>query len=186
MQRRSSSPSPQQAGLASGARSAGRAARGSGAQIDPLVRAIGLLARRSHSQWELRRKLRLKGHEPEAIDVAMARLAELGYLNDQAFANELVRRRGSLRGPRALSAELAAKGVDRAEAEAAVAEFDPEAQLATAVRLVDRLCAKTPGLDYRQMLNSVGTKLLRRGFSTTIVRAACRAVVAGAAQLPEE
>lgn len=152
--------------------------------LDPLERAIGLLARRSHSQWELRRKLRQKGHSPEAIDLAMSRLAELGYLNDQVFASELVRRRGSLRGPRTLSAELAAKGVDRAQADVAVAEFDTESQLAAAVQLVERLYARAPGLSYRQMLDSIGTKLLRRGFSTTIVRAACKSVLAEAAQLP--
>ena len=144
------------------------------------------MARRSHSQWELRRKLRQKGHTPEAIEGAMSRLAELGYLNDQAFASELVRRRGSLRGPRALSAELAAKGVDRAEADVAVAGFDPESQLAAAVLLVERLYARTPGIGYRQMLDSIGTKLLRRGFSTTIVRAACRSFLAETAQLPDD
>ena len=40
-------------------------------------------------------------------------------------------------------------------------------------------------LDYRQMLDRIGTKLARRGFPTTIVRAACRAVVAGTAPLSE-
>lgn len=153
--------------------------------MEPLARAIGLLARRSHSEWELRRKLRQKGHTPDAIEAAMKQLGELGYLNDQAFASQLVRRRGPLRGPRALSAELAAKGVDRAEADVAVAEFDPDSQLAAAIRLVERLYARAPGLSYRQMLDSIGTKLLRRGFSTTIVRAACQAVAAGTAPSPE-
>lgn len=144
---------------------------------DPIARAIGLLARRAHSQSELRRKLRLKGYQPEAIDTAMARLIELGYLNDQDFARGLVRRRAALRGPLALSAELAAKGVSRAEAEIAVAEFDPEAQLLSATKLAERLCARTPGIGYREMLDKIGAKLLRRGFPTTIVRAACRSVL---------
>jgi regulatory protein len=152
--------------------------------MDPLSRAIALLARRAHSQSELRRKLRLKGYEAGAVEAAMVRLVELGYINDQAFARGLVRRRGALRGPLALSAELAAKGVDRADAEAAVAEFDPEAQLVSATRLVERLYARKPGIGYREMLDTIGTKLLRRGFSTTIVRAACRSVLAGTVQPP--
>ena len=177
---RGSDPAP-------GTRGPGRATRGSATETtDPLARAVGLLARRSHSQWELRRKLRQKGHAPEAIEAAMGRLAELGYLNDQAFASELVRRRGSLRGPRALSAELAARGVDRAQADAAVAEFDAESQLDAATRLVERLYARTPGIGYRQMLDSIGTKLLRRGFSTTIVRTACRSVLTATAQEPDD
>ena len=107
----------------------------------------------------------------------MARLLELGYLNDQDFARGLVRRRGALRGPLALSRELASKGVSRAEAELAVAEFDSEAQLLSATRLAERLYARRPGIGYREMLDGIGTKLLKRGFSATIVRAACRSVL---------
>jgi regulatory protein len=128
----------------------------------------------------------MKGFEADAVDTAMARLVELGYLNDSAFAKGLVRRRAALRGPRALSAELAARGVERAEADAAVAEFDLEAQVVSATRLAERLSARTPGIAYREMLDRVGTKLLRRGFSTQVVYAACRAVLLGAAQPPED
>jgi regulatory protein len=178
-----------QAGRASPARrfnGNGLRAQATAGAVNPLSRAIGLLARRAHSRSELRRKLRMKGYEAEAIDTAMARLAELGYIDDQAFARELVRRRGALRGPLALSAELAARGVDRADVEAAVAEFDPEAQLLSATRLAERLYARKPQIGYRAMLDGVGAKLLRRGFTTTIVRAACRSVLAEAAQPPED
>jgi SOS response regulatory protein OraA/RecX len=87
-----------------------------------------------------------------------------------------------MRGPLALSAELAARGIDRAEADAAVAEFDPSSQLASATRLAERLCARKPVAGYREMLELVGARLLRRGFSSTIVRAACRAVMTGTAE----
>jgi regulatory protein len=128
----------------------------------------------------------MKGFEADAVDAAMARLGELGYLNDLTFAKSLVRRRAALRGPRALSAELAAKGVDRAEADAAVAEFDLEAQLVSATRLAERLHARRPGAGYREMLDTIGNKLLRRGFPVPVVKAACRSVLAGAAQPPED
>jgi regulatory protein len=147
---------------------------------------VGLLARRAHSRWELRRKLLMKGFEAEAVEAALARLAELGYLDDSAFAHGLVRRRGAIKGPLALSAELAARGVDRAEAAAAVAGFGPDAQVASATRLAERLCARNPGMSYREMLESVGVKLIRRGFPVTVVRAACRSVLATAAQQPED
>ena len=187
MQRKSSRG--RQAGRVSPARRIngnGFRARASAGAVSPFARAIGLLARRAHSRSELRRKLRMKGYEVEAVEAAIARLAELGYLDDQAFARELVRRRGALRGPLALSAELAAKGVDRADVEAAVAEFDPEAQLLSATRLAGRLYARKPQIGHREMLDRVGAKLLRRGFTSTIVRAACRSVLADAAQLPED
>ena len=153
---------------------------------NPVDRAVGLLARRDHSQWELHRKLRMKGFEAKAVDTAMARLVELGYLDDSSFAKGLVRRRGALKGPLALSAELAAKGVARAEADAAVAEFDIEAQLASATRLAERLYARKAGIGYREMLDTVGAKLMRRGFPAPVVRAACRSVLSGAPQPPED
>jgi regulatory protein len=135
---------------------------------------------------ELQRKLRLRGHSPEEIESALARLKELGYLDDRSFAQSLVRRRGAARGPMALSAELAARGVDRAQADAAVASFDPDAQLASATRLAERLYARRQPATYRETLDAVGTKLLRRGFSSSIVRAACRAVLAGTSPHPED
>ena len=116
----------------------------------------------------------------------MARLAELGYLDDRSFAEGLVRRRGAVRGPLALSAELFARGVDRAAADAAVARFDPDAQLAAATRLAERLYATRPVEGYREMLDSIGSKLMRRGFSPKVVRAACRTVLAGAVNQPED
>jgi regulatory protein len=128
----------------------------------------------------------MKGFAAEAVDMAMARLVELGYLDDRSFAKGLVRRRSAIRGPRALSAELAARGVDRAAADAAVAGFDIEAQLVSATRLAERLYARKAGIGYREMLDTVGTKLLRRGFPTTVVRAACRSVFLGASQAPED
>lgn len=186
MQQKSSRPSSASRDRTAGW--GGRASRpsASGSATDPLARAIGLLSRRAHSKWELRRKLRLKGYGTDAVDATIARLVELGYLDDRAFASGLVRRRGALRGPLALSAELAAKGVDRAEVEAAVGEYDAEAQLVSATRLAERLYAKKPGLGYREMLDGIGTKLLRRGFPSTIVRAACRQVLSGASQPPED
>ncbi len=169
-----------------------RSSKAQGAR--PLASALDsglrLLARRAHSRSELRLKLRRRKYPPEEVESTLARLEQLGYLDDPSFARALVRRRSPVRGPLALSAELAARGVDRAQAEAAVSEFDVPAQIAAARRLVERLLApsgaKTPSerppLGYRESLNIVGPKLLRRGFSTGVVMAACRAVLAEAAE----
>ncbi len=140
---------------------------------------LRLLGRRAHSHTELRRKLVRRGHSADEIEAALGRLVELGYLDDRSFASGLVRRRGTVRGPLALSAELAARGVSRAQADAAVAEFDPAAQLVSATRLAERLRAGKPVTGYREMLDRIGSRLVRRGFSPAIVRAACQAVLAG-------
>jgi regulatory protein len=134
----------------------------------------------------LRQKLRRRGFPIDEVEGALGRLIDLGYLDDAAFARGLVRRRSSSRGLLALSAELAAKGIDRAGAAAALSAFDPQAQLTAAVGLAQRLAghllAEGQRPSYEQVLARVGPKLQRRGFSTHVVVAACRTLVSGAAR----
>ena len=148
----------------------------SGSAIDAGLR---LLARRAHSRVELLLKLTRRGYEGDEIRAALRRLEELGYLDDQAFATSFVRRRGSVRGPRALSAELAARGVDRAHVDTAMAGFGEDEQLAAATQIAERLYARKPALGHREILDEIGSKLVRRGFSVAVARAACRSVLTG-------
>ena len=154
---------------------------------DPVETGLRLLSRRDHSREELRRKLSRRGHEKQAIEEAMERIHRSYRLDDQAFARSYVRRRSSAKGPMAIAVELAARGIDRASAEAALAEFGAAEQLQAATLLAFRLYSRQrEDLDYRQVVDRIGAKLLRRGFSTSIARAACRSVIAGAARPPDD
>jgi regulatory protein len=154
---------------------------------DAVGTGLRLLGRRDHSREELRRKLNRRGHDQRAIEDAIQRIDEAYGLDDRAFARSYVRRRAAARGPMAIAGELAARGVDREAADAALAEFGAAEQLHSATRLAERLHDRQPaGMGYREMLDAIATKLLRRGFPTTIVRAACRAVLAEAAQPPDD
>lgn len=144
--------------------------------VPVLDAGLRLLARRAHSRVELRRKLARRGYPEEEIRDALARLGELGYLDDAAFAASHVRRRSATLGPLALSAELAARGVDRHVSGRALAGFDHTAQVASATRLAERLCGHMRPAGYGELLDSVGSKLLRRGFSPGVAREACWAV----------
>jgi len=68
--------------------------------------------------------------------------------------------------------------VDRAQADPAVAEFGEAEQLAAATLIAERLYARKPAPTYRELLDVIGSKLVRRGFSMSIARAACGAVLA--------
>ena len=139
---------------------------------------LRLLGRRDHSREELRRKLERRGHGQEALEAAMRRITELYLVDDRAFARSYVRRRASVRGPLAIAAELAARGIDRAATEAALADFGPSEQLRSAMRLVERARDREPDeITYQELLSKVGNRLLRRGFSARVVQAACRAVL---------
>jgi len=137
---------------------------------------LRLLAQRSHSRFELRCKLARRGYDEAEVEATVARLVQLRYLDDRLFAEGHVRRRSAAMGPLALSAELSARGVDRESADRALAGFDAEAQLVASTRLVERLAAGKSFAGYGELLNAVGSKLVRRGFAPGIVRAACRVV----------
>ena len=146
--------------------------------------AVGLLARRAHSQAELRRKLGRRGYDEAEVEAAVARLAELGLQSDRGFAEGHVRRRSRSLGPLALSAELAARGVDRETADRALGSLSLDAQVLAAHRLADRLAGNMAFASYRELLRSVGAKLLRRGFSIPVARAACEALWTGTSIIP--
>lgn len=83
---------------------------------DPAVvlnAAARYLEARSRSVAEVRRHLASAGYASALVDGAIARLLELGYLDDTAFAGSWVasRDRARPRGERALRVELARKGV---------------------------------------------------------------------------
>lgn len=123
-------------------------------------------------------KLARRAYEENEVASAMARLIEMGYLDDAEFARGLVRRRSATRGSLAVSAELAAKGIDRQGVAEALAELEARSQLESAIALAERMYPQGAEIGFREMLDQVGVKLLRRGFPAGIVRAACRAVLA--------
>ena len=140
-------------------------------EVDALDRALRLLGSRPHATAELRRKLRQRGYESAEIEAALARLQELGYLDDAAFARSLIGWRSGTRGHRAIASELAARGISRSEAQAALAETDPDAERDAARVLAAKLMAAGGGA---ADVAKVAPRLRRRGFSEEAVRGALR------------
>ena len=134
---------------------------------------LRIIAGRDHSVVELRRKLARRGYDQGEIDAAQARLIQHGFLGDRRFAEKYVRRRSRSYGPLSISFDLAARGVDRDTADEALGRLGPHIELLAAHRLADRLAGNTRFASYRELLHSVGAKLLRRGFSMAVVRKAC-------------
>lgn len=126
-----------------------------------------LLAVRPHSRAELRQKLRRRGCEAEAIEVALDRCVEVGYLDDVAFARALVNRRSASRGSAAIASELASKGIGRDLAEQLLTGRE-EAEVEAAARFLARL---RPAASDRMR---AAAKLQRRGFTVQVIRQAFR------------
>lgn len=73
---------------------------------------VGLLARREHSEFELRQKLSVREFDVEDIDQAIERLLEKDYLSDERFAQSTCRYRVSRGyGWRYIANELKQKGI---------------------------------------------------------------------------
>lgn len=73
---------------------------------------VGLLARREHSEFELRKKLKVREFEDADIDIAIDRLLEKDYLSDSRFAISTCRYRANRGyGWRYIANELKQKGV---------------------------------------------------------------------------
>lgn len=117
-----------------------------GAIDDPnlvLEAALRFLEPRQRSIGEVRRRLTRVGYRDDLVEGAIARLVELGMLDDQAFARTWIesRDRARPRGQRALRRELAVKGVDRAVVDETMGEREaesPDADTEAARRLLAR------------------------------------------------
>ncbi len=127
------------------------------------------LSYRALSAKMLRDKLLDKGHDEESADYALAWLAERNLLNDEAFAESVVRsytRKGY--GAARIRQELTRRGVSREDAEAAMQTFSPDrAQILT---LLDKRLRGD--LSDRREIDKAVAALQRRGFSWGDIKAA--------------
>jgi regulatory protein len=131
--------------------------------------ALRALARRPHARGDLRRRLVMRQHPPEAVDRALERLAAQGLLNDREYAEHFAATRGARgRGPARLVTDLLRQGVDRRSAEAAVraalsAEGIDPGRAARAV--AERRAAQLGGLPAAVKRRRLRAYLARRGYA---------------------
>jgi SOS response regulatory protein OraA/RecX len=139
-------------------------------------RALSLLSRSAHTRRGLARKLEARGFGPEAVKAAVDRMAELGYLDDRAFALDWARARiaGRAEGWKAVYRGLLRRGVPRSTAGEAAAEVcSDEAELEMARRLAGDLSPR-----------AAASRLAARGFRTRTITRVLREI-AGRRSVPD-
>ena len=128
-------------------------------------RGLAFLARAMHSRQALALKLRRAGFGAPALAQAMARLEELGYLDDAGFARMWVRGRVERGGDgRAkVLAGLLSRGISQPEAQAALeAEYPRPREAEICQQVAQRLAARlTPDSGGGER---VARQLAQRGF----------------------
>jgi regulatory protein len=137
-----------------------------------------MLSRRPYSIAELRRALERKYPKNEQLDEAIARLRELGYLDDQKFAEQYAYSLAQNRafGPHRLRRELKAKLVNTQEIESALEhayqETPPQALLEKAL---DKKVRSIRLPLTRSKFHSLCQGLMRLGFNAGDIIKAVRA-----------
>lgn len=157
------------------------ALRDAAASLRTYDRALNLLASRARSSTELRRKLVEKGEPAALADRAIARLTELGLLNDEEYARQVAR--GRLLGgasKRRVQQELWRRGVARELADDAVAEVVADEEVdeeGAAVKVARRKAASLAKLDAPVRRRRLYAFLARRGYDHAAIRSAMARVL---------
>ena len=144
----------------------------------PFTSALRLLARRAYSVAEMRRALSRRSDSVAAVEEAIVRLRQIGYLDDQKFADHQASalRRNRAFGPRRIVRELKAKGVNYSFIQAAVERAF--AEVGESELLEQVLTKKVRNLHLpltRSRLSSLCRSLLRQGFRGDDIMKAVRA-----------
>ena len=145
--------------------------------------AVRFLATRPRTRWELDRRLRRAGVAEAIVHTTLVRLAEIGYVDDAAFARWWgeQRDRHAPRGRRMIEAELRQHGIGRDIIEAYRAEHAspertpedaslPGSEADRAREALERHLRGRPLPTDARALQRVGRFLVRRGFDPDTVR----------------
>jgi regulatory protein len=132
--------------------------------------ALGLLQRREHTTFELRRKLKARGVDDSEIDALLARLTELGFLDDRRAAELLVK--GELRkravGRSLLAGRLRQRGLSSAIISEVLEPFDEAWEVDQAKKAASRWLRKTRRVAEER--NALIRHLKNRGFGWSSIR----------------
>ena len=132
---------------------------------------LRLLTLAPRTQAQLAAALHRRGIPDETAEAVLSRFADVGLIDDAAFARAWVESRHYSRGlsRRSLSAELRRRGVQTEEIREAVDSLDPEQEVATARRLVEQKMAATRGQPPEARARRVAGTLARKGYPAGLV-----------------
>jgi regulatory protein len=146
-------------------------------QARALEAALVFLSYRPRSEREVRDRLRRKEVPEPILEAVIARLRQLRYLDDEAFARYWVEQRQSHRprGSRLLRLELGRKGIARETSVEVLDQLDQdEDPVAAACRAAEKRARALRLAEEREFTQKIGQFLLRRGFDYETARAAAR------------
>jgi regulatory protein len=163
-----------------------------GREPDPhdVARQIVLrqLAMAPRSRAQLGQKLAQRGCPADVAAAVLDRMTEVGLVDDQAYAQMLVRSQQAGRGlaKLALARELRTKGIEDDLADEALASISEEDERDRARALVDKKLRAMHGLGIEVQTRRLAGMLARKGYSPRVTYAVIRDAIADAPEhLPD-
>lgn len=157
---------------------AGPGSEGPGSEEAARAICLRLLTTGPRTRAQLATALRKRGIPDGVAESVLSRFAEVGLIDDAAFARAWVESRHHGRGlaRRALSAELRQRGIPDGEVRSAVGLLGPQDELATARRLVAKRVPASRGKPMparaRQLMGMLARKGYPAGLAAQVVREA--------------
>ena len=134
------------------------------------------MARRERTVAELRTALERRRVEPDAIEVAVEELSTSGFLDDARYAVRFAEDKRELAqwGSERIARELARRGVAPDLIDAALCDRTEQAELATALTLLEQRFPAPPADDRER--DRAWRLLVRRGYAPELAYEAVRAL----------
>ena len=156
--------------------------QGGGPHPRDVARQIVLrqLAIAPRSRAELMQKLAQRGCAADVAASVLDRMTQVGLVDDQAYAQMLVRTQQAERGlaRRALAAQLRTKGIDDHLAREALASITDEDECDRARALVEKKLRAMHGLGIEVQTRRLAAMLARKGYSWSVSYTVIREVIA--------
>lgn len=156
------------------------------ADADAVAKAIVLrqLSMAPRSRAQLEKKLRQRGCDDEVAARVLDRMTEVGLVDDEAYAQMLVRSRQSGKGlaRRALAHELRKQGIDQAVADEALGQVGAGDERVKAEQLVAKKLRTMRGLAPDVQARRLAGMLARKGYPGELAWRVVRDAIDG---LPE-
>jgi regulatory protein len=132
---------------------------------------LRLLTIAPRTRAQLAQAMRRGGVPAETAEAVLDRFTDVGLIDDVAFGRAWVESRHHSRGlsRRSLSAELRQRGLGGDEIREAVGTLDPEEEVVTARRLVERKLASSRGRPAEARVRQAAGLLARKGYPPGLV-----------------
>ncbi|MBB5628679.1 regulatory protein [Sphaerisporangium krabiense] len=149
---------------------------------------LRLLTLAPRTRAQLAEALRRKDVPEAAAEAVLSRFSDVGLIDDEAFAQAWVTSRHAGRGlaRRALANELRKRGVEEETVREALDQLDPDQELETARRLVERKLPGTRNLEPAARVRRLAGMLARKGYSGGVAYRVVREALESEGQSTED